>query len=132
MHKKIVSLLSLSTLVISAEVQMPPAPPSIPMSSTKTNASPCSEVPPMLFMLPPTLQEAVDACQNERGMPKKDIVQKKIASLNKNSKVENITITSISPAVGFVRAYKVVAKISDVEQEYICNDNSANCLKLSK
>ena len=134
--KKTILILSTATLLFAQNVQMPPMmPPMIPsVKSDKQNnikskdtkkeikkAGACDMIPPMLHLLPPPLQEALDKCQIEKFFPKEEAVKKYLN--NKKIKYEKLTIT---PVKDFIRVYKI--DLGNKNFLY-CNGMMTNCLQ---
>lgn len=100
MRKTLIFLLS-SCVLCANSLQMPPSIPSI-TQKTQAKNNPCDMIPPMLQMMPPPLQEAVDRCQTESNIPKKE----KVLSFLKDKKINYETVT-IKPMDGFVKLYMI-------------------------
>ena len=110
-------------------IPMPPAIPSLtPPPSKKVGnkqKSACEEVPPMLVMLPPPLQDAVTKCENERYTPTNDKVIKVL------TKYENkaVKIIKIKPIEGFVKVYEIKYKSKNRVKRIYCNSSLTKCFK---
>ena len=136
--KKLLLLATSIGYLYSHSVQMPPMmPPMIPTSTKSTvksvnttskkdekiakKAGACDMIPPMLHLLPPPLQEALDKCQIEKFFPKEEAVKKYLN--NKKIKYEKLTIT---PVKDFIRVYKI--DLGNKNFLY-CNGMMTNCLQ---
>jgi len=104
MMRYIIFFTLFSSLLYANALPMPPAILSIDVKEEKKESkqSVCDTIPPMLQMLPPPLQQAVDACQSETSMPTKEKVENYLDS--KNIQFKKI---SIEPMEGFVKLYEI-------------------------
>jgi len=126
--KKLLFVLPVFILAQSS-IPMPPAIPSLtppPSKKVETKSkSACAEVPPMLVMLPPPLQNAVTKCENERYTPQNDKVIK-VLSKYENKKIH---IIKIKPVEGFVKVYQIKYKIDKGVKRIYCNSSLTKCFK---
>ncbi len=123
--KKLFSLVVLTGLIYAQNLEMPPMIPTIGAQKQTSNSvksvSKCDAIPPMLHILPPPLQEALDACYIEKFMPS----QKSVEAYLKKEKIAFKTIT-VSPVAGFVRVYEINLGNND---KFYCNEKVTHCLK---
>lgn len=127
--KKTLLLSIFASLIYAQELQMPPSMPMLDMKKqdskkqTKTKKmNSCEAIPPMIHMLPPPLQSAVDTCQNEKFMPKKEQVVKYL----KKNKIAYKSI-EIKPAKDFVRVYNVTLGNG---KTLFCNEKVTRCVNI--
>jgi flavin-binding protein dodecin len=153
---------SLATVALLAQTSMPPMPPMIPMDiqkavessdksakeslkeakeeskelvkkEVKKPASACDSVPPMLHILPPPLQDAVNKCNIEKSTPKKEAVEKKIAdhlsrAKRANMKVKDVEVDSIKGIDLNLYEIKYTKTITK-ESTIYCNGSLTQCFK---
>jgi len=105
--------------------QMPPMPPQLPTAQAPVTDAECATVPPMLYMLPPPLQNALDACQNKRSLPTKEVLSKTLST-----KKTPAVIVSVVPLEGFAKAYEVNATVGKKRLRFVCNATGERCLPL--
>lgn len=120
-------LLTLSLCYAFAE-SMPPMPPMVP--NLPTNATPaqastlpksCEVIPPMIYKLPPPLENALRECNNDLKKPAEALVKQKFGA-----QMQNITVNAME---GFAQVYAVSFSEKGKKVERFCNETLTLCFE---
>lgn len=120
-------LLTLSLCYAFAE-SMPPMPPMVPNLPTNTAPSTqqattlpksCEVIPPMIYKLPPPLEDALRTCNNDLKKPSESFIKEKFGN-----HIKSITIEALE---GFSQVYRIVFEEKGKKSERFCNEALTFC-----
>ena len=107
-------LTTVLTSVLLNAVEMPPMPPSVPHLKVKKQntkdknmfPSSCKMLPPMIFNLPPPMENELIKCKNELHIPSKKLVEKQLSKYLK----KKVFVTKVEIVKNFTELYKISYK----------------------
>ena len=129
--KKNLLLLIAPLALVAANTTMPPMPPMIPgidttpksPSASSTLPKSCEIIPPMIYKLPPPLENALTTCKNDMYSPNDDAIKAKFGKTIKDIKVEALKDFSQVYKIQYLAEKKTVVKY--------CNKNLSFCFETS-
>lgn len=117
---------ALVSILYSAEpLPMPPMVPSLPGTSAPTSALPlpksCEIIPPMIYKLPPPLENALRTCNNDLKKPSSEQIKEKWGHT-----IKDIQIVALE---GFSQIYTISFNDKGKKSERFCNETLTLCFK---
>lgn len=110
MNYKTIILVATVNITLLNAVDKPPMPPMPPMISIKKSKTvkqnlpqSCQVIPPMIFKLPPPMENELIKCKNELNIPKINLVEKRLSKLLK----KKVKVKSIEILKKFNQVYKI-------------------------
>lgn len=112
-----------SLLHATEPLPMPPMVPSLPGTSSPTSVSAlpksCEIIPPMIYKLPPPLENALRTCNNDLKKPTEAFIKEKFGN-----HIKNITIEALE---GFSQVYLIAFEEKGKQSERFCNETLTFC-----
>lgn len=117
--------LVISLLHASEPLPMPPMVPSLPGTSSPASVSAlpksCEIIPPMIYKLPPPLENALRTCNNDLKKPQETLVKEKFGN-----HVKDISIEALE---GFAQVYSIKFNEKGKKVERFCNETLTWCFE---
>lgn len=125
MKKQLLLALSLCYAFAESMPPMPPMVPNLPINGTPAQTSTlpksCEVIPPMIYKLPPPLENALKECNNDLKKPTEALVKQKFGS-----QIQNITVNAIEE---FTQVYAVSFVEKSKKTERFCNETLTLCFE---
>lgn len=125
MKKQLLLSLSLCYAFAESMPPMPPMVPNLPTNSTPAQTSTlpksCEVIPPMIYKLPPPLENALRECNNDLKKPTEALVKQKFGA-----QIQNITMNAME---GFSQVYTISFNEKGKKTERFCNETLTLCFE---